>query len=90
MMYFSRLIRADLLIPFRHSWQLQLSEKVMQITNKQAEFDELGEQLETLKATTEAKHAQLNKELAARQNEVKNMSQIKDVSFVFVVLSPFN
>ncbi len=57
----------------------------MQMTNKQAEYDALCEQLETLKQTTEAKHAMLNKELAARQNEVKNMNQIKDVSLMLIV-----
>ena len=58
---------------------MALSEKVMTITNKQAEFDRLCEKLTALKAATEKKHAALNAELTARQTEVKNITQIKEV-----------
>jgi hypothetical protein len=58
---------------------MALSEKVMTITNKQSEFDRLCDQLAALKAATEKKHAALNAELTARQTEVKNITQIKEV-----------
>jgi purine nucleoside permease len=59
--------------------QTALTEKVMVITNKQAEFEALCQQLEDLKKATTKKHDGLSAELAARQSEVKNITQIKTV-----------
>jgi len=51
----------------------------MVLTNKQAEFEALCQQLEDLKTATTKKHDSLSTELSTRQSEVKNITQIKTV-----------
>jgi hypothetical protein len=60
----------------------------MTITNKQAELDELEAKFKALKTATEKKHAGLNAELSARQTEVQNITQIKEVCPSFLFLDP--
>ena len=74
-----RIISASPFISSICGTQLALSEKVMTITNKQAEMDELEAKFKALKAATDKKHAALNAELSARQTEVQNITQIKEV-----------
>eukprot|EP00615_Pteridomonas_danica_P008799 CAMPEP_0114363750 /NCGR_PEP_ID=MMETSP0101-20121206/26854_1 /TAXON_ID=38822 ORGANISM="Pteridomonas danica, Strain PT" /NCGR_SAMPLE_ID=MMETSP0101 /ASSEMBLY_ACC=CAM_ASM_000211 /LENGTH=190 /DNA_ID=CAMNT_0001510655 /DNA_START=32 /DNA_END=604 /DNA_ORIENTATION=- len=58
--------------------EMTLSEKVMVLTNKQAELQALCDNLDDLKVATEKKHASLDAELNARKSEVKNITQIKE------------
>jgi hypothetical protein len=58
---------------------MTLSEKVMVMTQKTAEYEALCEKLDALKASTQKKHADLAAELEARKKEVKTITAIKEV-----------